>query len=291
MTSEIKEIRFQQNQGTQSFFDIISLTDLLTMKPADHSQFENHRLTFFVLLCITEGSGKHTVNFIEYPYEKGTIFAIGSDNIHKFHPASAKGHLLVFTEDFVIQYLSKKNASRIFQLFNDQLASPKQQLAIDSFTQVEVNINAIRQEYFKIKDDFSSEVIRSLLQIIFTQLLRIKSDEHEVFKQTKYLTQFLQFQELIEQHANQHHDVTFYADLLCITPRTLNNITHSIVAKSAKGVINDILITKVKRSLINTHQSATQIAYEIGFYEASHLFKFFKKHTGFSPKKFRESFK
>ncbi|MEO0473150.1 MAG: helix-turn-helix transcriptional regulator [Bacteroidota bacterium] len=291
MLPQIKNIRFQQKGDNRAFFDILFLSDIMKLQPTDHSQFENHRLTFFALLFITEGKGEHSINFTEYTFKKGTVFAIGRDSIHKFHASDAKGYLLVFTEDFVLQYLSKENATKMFQLFNEQLASAKQQLHETDFASILPYLYAIRNEFFHIKDGFSAEMTRSLLHIIITQLHRIKSaDNTAVFGQTKYLSQFLRFQQLLETHWTEYKKVSFYADKMAITSRTLNNITHSIVHKSAKTVINDLLILKVKRLLINTHINITQIAYETGFYEASHLFKFFKKQTGFSPSQFREQF-
>ena len=290
MASTIKHIRFKKRQGAKSFFDWIGLDEIMALKPTDHNQFENHRLTFYVLLVITAGEGRHHINFEEYTYGPGTVFALGPETIHKFERSEAEGCLLVFTEDFITQYLSEHHATRIFQLFNSQLASPRQQLGASEFAEMRPHLAAIREEYKNVQDDFSGEMIRSRLQIIFTQLLRLKSTEHPVLEQTKYLTQFLQFQALVEAHCETHQRVTFYADKLFVTTRTLNNITHSIVHKSAKAVISDVLLTKIKRLLINSDFNVTKIAYELGFRDASHLFKFFKNLTGLSPKAFQEQF-
>ncbi|MEM9337212.1 MAG: helix-turn-helix domain-containing protein, partial [Bacteroidota bacterium] len=270
MTSTIKNIHFQKKKDTRSFFDIVRFSDVLLRQPTDHCQFEHHKLTFFVLMFMTDGEGTHSINFKDYAFKRGTTFTIGADGIHKFHRCKANGYLLVFTKDFILQYLSQKNATKIFQLFNEQLVSPKQQLNSSHFTQLQSYIDAIKKEYFNIKDDFSQEVIRSLLHIIFTQLLRIKSSENEVFGQTRYLDRFLEFQSLVEQHCQQHKSVSYYADKLCITPRTLNNITNSIVYKSAKAVMDDILISKVKRLLINSDMNVTQIAFQTGFNDPSY---------------------
>ncbi len=291
MTTKIKKVQFQTKQGTKSYFDIVSLKDLLNMIPRDHNQFENHKLTFYALFFVTEGEGKHSINFIDYSFQEGTIMAIGANNIHKFYKCNANGFLLVFTDDFVIQYLSQKNANRIFQLFNEQLTSPKLQLIESDFKLIKSQIDAIKNEFFNVKDDFSLEVIRSILHIIITQLIRIKSSEDKVFEETKYLNQFLNFQSLVEQYSEEHKTVSHYASLLCITPRTLNNITHNIVHKSAKAVIDNILLSRIKRYLINSDLNITQIAFKTGFSEPSHFSKFFNKHTSFTPKKFKELFK
>ena len=289
MQASIKDIKFRSGSNAKSFFDLVTLQDILLLQPTDHNQFEHHKLTFYVLLLITEGSGKHSINFIEHSYKRGSVFALRPDSIHKFHPSDANGRLLIFTEDFVLQYLSEQHAGRIFQLFNEQLASPKQQLSEAEFVEITTHFETINQECFRIQDNFSSEVIGALLQIIITQLLRAKAGVNEVFNNTRYLAQFLEFQTLVEQHGQENRSVAFYANELNVTARTLNNITQSIVHKSAKAVIADVLISQIKGYLINSSLNVTQIAYEMGFHEPSHLFKFFKTQTGFSPRKFRES--
>lgn len=290
MSDKVKKIQFQKNKNTKSYFDIVKLQDILSLNPIDHNQYENHKLTFFALFFATKGEGKHGINFIDYPYKQGTVLAIGANSIHKFYESNANGYFLVFKDDFVLQYLSEKNADKIFRLFNEQLASPKQQLNDQDFKIVKKHINAIKEEFLKIKDDYSHEVIRSLLHIIITHLIRVKSSENTILSETKYLNQFLEFQVLVERFSEQHKTVSAYADQMCITPRTLNNITHNIVHKSAKAVISDILISKIKRYLINSDLNITQIAFKTGFKDSSHLSKFLNKHTGCSPKKFRELF-
>lgn len=269
---------------------MVSLPDLLAMEPSDHSQFEPHKLTFFVVIIITEGRGKHRINFQDFNFKKGTVFTIRPDSIQQFYHSDAKGDLLIFTEDLILNQINQQHGSRIFQLFNEQLASPKQQLEHTDFNQLNVHIDAIKNEYHQIKDVYSPEVMRSLVHLIFTQLLRVKSLENKAFAETKYLKMFLSFQKLVEAHYLEQHGISYYADQLCITPRTLNNVTHSIVQKSAKKVFFDILFSNVKSKLIHSNKNIAQIAYATGFQEASYLSKAFKQHTGMTPKQFQAHF-
>jgi AraC family transcriptional activator of pobA len=287
MAADIKKIRFKATQNSRSYFDLVELAELLERQPLDHSQFEHHKLTFFVLMIITEGTGKHSINFQEFSYKKGTILAIRPDSIHKFHKSDAKGELLIFTEDFI---LKQGTSARIFQLFNEQLASQKQQLSPSDFLVLENHLSTIKREFREVQDDFSAEVIRSLLHVMITQLLRVKSLDNKALHDSKYLQIFLRFQRLVEAHYKEQKTIAYYADHLAITPRTLNNITHSIAHKSAKTVANDILMLHIKSYLINSDENVTQIAYKTGFQEASHLSKAFKKHTGMTPSEFRRTF-
>lgn len=291
MSNKVKEIRFQNKFGAKSHFDLVRLQDILSLQPKDHNQFENHKLTFFALLIVTSGEGRHTINFVDYTIKKGTVLAIGANSIHRFYKTNANGYLLVFKNDFILQYLSQENASKIFRLFNEHIASPKQQLDGKDFEFLKKHVSAIKEEFVKIKDDYSQEVIRSLLHIIITHLIRVKSLDNDNLKNTKHLNQFLKFQDLIERSVEEHKSVSQYAGNMSITTRTLNNITHNIVHKSAKAVIDDVLISRIKRYLINSDLNITQIAYKTGFRELSHLSKFLRKHTRLSPKEFRRLFR
>ena len=100
---------------------------------------------------------------------------------------------------------------------------------------------------------------------------------------------FLEFQARVEKNCFKNRKVLFYADKMKLSTKTLNNATQSIINKSAKAFINEILIIHVKRLIINSEEPLTKIAYLVGFDEPTNFFKFYKKETGISAKEFRAS--
>ena len=99
---------------------------------------------------------------------------------------------------------------------------------------------------------------------------------------------FHRFMHLIHEHAAQEHQVAFYAEKLCITPRYLNEITASAVnGKTPKDFIDEQLTAEIKVQLNNPDLSIAEIAANCQFPDSSYLSRFFKKHTGISPKEFR----
>ncbi len=72
-----------------------------------------------------------------------------------------------------------------------------------------------------------------------------------------------------------------------VTSKTLNNITQSIIGKPVKSFIDEILILQIKRLIINSQLSLTEIAYHVGFDSSTKFFKFFRKRTQLSPKEFK----
>ena len=97
-----------------------------------------------------------------------------------------------------------------------------------------------------------------------------------------------QFLGLLHEHAVREHQVGFYADKLCITPRYLNEIVSSYMnGKTPKQLIDEQLAVEIKVLLNDPHLSVAEIALLCNFPDQSYLSRFFRKHTGFSPKEFR----
>lgn len=291
MKKLIKEINFENKKTGKFHFDLVGLGDILKMKPTDHSQFNHHKLSFYVIIIITDNKGVHSINYKDYSYKKGTIFTLRKDNIHKFYKTKAKGKFLIFTENFIVRYLDKIEALKSFQLFNEMIGSPKLQLISSDFAEIENLIYQIEKEYLEVNDAYSLEIIRSMIQVLIIKLFRIKSKENGILDNKKYLVSFFSLQKLVEKECFASKKVSYYANKMGITTKTLNNITQSVIAKPAKSFIDEVVIVQIKRLLINSQFSFSEIAYQAGFDEPTNFFKYFRKKTGLSPSQFKETYK
>lgn len=291
MLPNIEHISFQNKTVPKASFEITSLEDLFAKGLETHPELETlHQVGFYILLFVTENTGVHTIDFTEYSYEKGSVISIRKDQIHKFHLTKVKGFLLFFTDDFILSYLEQQEALKTFQLFNELLGSPKISLNANFYAEILELVQQIKKEYFNPIDSYSLGIIRSLLHIIITKLYRVKSLETENNISKKYLSEFIVFQKLVEEHCFNTKKVMDYAQKMGITTKTLNNIVQDIVHKSAKVFIDDMVITKIKRLLIHAPISIKEIAYTAGFDEPTNFYKYFKKHTQSSPEAFRKTY-
>ena len=145
---------------------------------------------------------------------------------------------------------------------------------------------------FETKDTIQAEMLRMLMArfiIISTRLLKSKEGFTETTKNTK--TDLLrEFNILIESHFKTEHSVAFYANKLFKSPKTLSN-TFAKLNKSPLQIIHERIVLETKRLLIYTDKTAKEIAYEVGFEDASHLSRLFKKSTQQSPSDFKKQHK
>lgn len=288
MKNQPLHIRFQNQSNPKSGFDIIDFQKLLQRKDLDHNIFDNHLVEFFIIHFIEVGDGKHSIDFKEYTYSKGTIFSIRKDQVQKFYPNDkVKGCSLLFTNEFLISYFEKQESEKTLQLFNELLGSPKLQLQEKRYSKTLKQIKRIQEEYFEERDDHSLGIIRSELQILIAQLFRIKSKDGALTYDHKYLSDFVKFQRLAEQHIPNKTKVSDYADKMGLSAKSLNKITKNTIHKTAKEFLEEIHLKHINRLLINSRDSIKEIAYKSGFDESSNLYKFFKRHTQLTPEQFR----
>ena len=142
------------------------------------------------------------------------------------------------------------------------------------------------------KDTIQAEMLRMLMArfiIISTRLLKSKEGFVETTKNTK-IDLLRDFNMLVESHFKTEHSVSFYADKLFKSPKTLSN-TFAKLKTSPLQIIHERVVLEAKRLLIYTDKTAKEIAYEVGFEDASHLSRLFKKHTTLSPTDFKNQLK
>lgn len=98
---------------------------------------------------------------------------------------------------------------------------------------------------------------------------------------------FQRFMELLETYHTRERSVAFYASKLSVTPKYMGTVIKNYSGKSAIEWINEHIILEAKLMLMNTHSTIQEIAYNLNFSSQSLFGKYFKTHTGLSPKEFR----
>lgn len=88
---------------------------------------------------------------------------------------------------------------------------------------------------------------------------------------------------------NYHHrrKVIDYASDMNITPGYLSSVVKNVTGKSAAEWIEEYVLMEAKALLASTDMTIQQICYQLNFPTQSFFGKYFKTHTGLSPKSYR----
>jgi AraC family transcriptional activator of pobA len=146
------------------------------------------------------------------------------------------------------------------------------------------------KEEFQNRDNIQGEMLRVLLKRLIIKLTRlVKTQVHADVLSVNELDIVRQFNMLVENNYKRLHQVQEYANLLFKSPKTLSNLFGKYSEKSPLQVISNRIFLESKRLLLYTDKPAGEIGYELGFTEAAHFSRFFKKMAGKSPSEFKRA--
>lgn len=94
---------------------------------------------------------------------------------------------------------------------------------------------------------------------------------------------------LIEQHYTVQKDTAFYAERLNVSAHHLNDIIRISRGTTVKKMMSQRLLLEAKRELSFGALTVKEVAFKLGFNDASYFSRFFKKHTGYNPEQFKNS--
>ena len=97
------------------------------------------------------------------------------------------------------------------------------------------------------------------------------------------------FKKSIEFNLKKSHSPAFYSIDIGVAESKLSAITKEIYGLSPKKIINEGIILKAKKLLAENELIIKEISEELGFADAPHFVKFFKKETGMTPGQFKET--
>lgn len=95
------------------------------------------------------------------------------------------------------------------------------------------------------------------------------------------------FRRLLVENYRTAHDIEFYADRLCISTTYLSRVVKKTTGRTVRFHIAYFLCAEAQRLLDSTDLDIKEVALMTGFSDQSVFGKFFKKHTGMTPSKFK----
>ena len=287
----IPNIDFKPQNTVSLDIEIIELDSIYQRIPVfSHDPAKPHRDKFYCLIYITQGEGKHFIDFNHYPFQAGNFILINEGQVHAFDLESRpQGQVILFTEAFL--NTTHTNIRMPFCAPNHFVTSycPVLTCGLARKESCEALLYEINKEQQNSSPD------NLLMQLLFASLLLIVLQEqpsgyanHLSEKQTKKFTQFFT---LIEENHTTIREASVYAEMLNTSYKSLNRICKLAVNQTAKQLIDAHTILEAKRNLVIEGIQVQTLAYKFGFEEVSNFIKYFKKHTLATPSKFRENFK
>ncbi len=137
------------------------------------------------------------------------------------------------------------------------------------------------------------ESVRSLLGALVCAILSLATQAAEEADRPAVKSReeeyFHRFMKLLRQYFRQERKITFYAHEMCLSPKYLSSLIRRFSGRGPSEWIDECVIAEAKNLLKFSDKSVQEVAYELNFPTQSFFGRYFKRHTGLSPKAFKQT--
>lgn len=248
----------------------------------DHFKIEMpHRHQFAELLFFSQGGGKHDINYTSHTIEDYSIHYIPKSTTHFLERSpESSGFTIAFDTNFF-------EINDIHSFINPLKHEP----CVLNITKerFDIVLGLTQQILYQIKQQKSYYRKKCFLLSMELLLNMIAVDQNleRKYERTAITSELVrEFKYLVNTNYHSSRLVSWYANQLNISSKHLGNKVKEELGISAKDYIVSVILTSVKRQLLDTKKSIKQIAFE-HHYDLSSLGKLFKKNVGYNMKEYR----
>ncbi|EJE52545.1 DNA-binding domain-containing protein, AraC-type [Acidovorax sp. CF316] len=268
--------------------EVFPMSDLRQRGP-EGEVLRTHRYAFHMLVLVTRGSCTQVIDFEPVPCAPGSLLAIRPGQAHHFGTAQDwEGWVMLLRPEFLLA-AGAAAASDLrlvvgLERFPVHLALGDGEARTVADAMVLMRTDAAATA--------PAQELHALLRYQLYALLARLAIAHGQRGQRepanhRALLRFERFRQLLEQRFAQWHQVADYAGPLGCTQKSLARATSAAAGMSAKAFIAARLCLEAKRLLLHTGVPVARIAERLGFDEATHFSKFFRREAGCTPAEFR----
>lgn len=258
---------------------------------SDLSQFDHvQRKNYYSLIILRDCPVKLLVDFSEHLLEENHMVCIAPYQPFMLKSSDKCGGILLnFHPDFFCTYRHQNEVETEGVLFHNFNQPPF--FKIEHIDKFDALIDPISKEMDN-EGIAQHEVLVAYLKIFLIEAVRQKRqfDENIFAKPSGQQTEVLQnLIGLIENNFCEVHAPQEYAELLCVSPKTLSKITKTYLNQTLTELIMSRIMIEAKRELYLTSKSVKQVGSELGYQDEFYFSRVFKKKTGVSPDVYRKT--
>lgn len=250
-----------------------------------------HRHNYFTVIWSFTATGKHIIDFKEYPILPNHIFFVSPEQVHQVitNPAPS-GYVILFTPEFLEKNSIREDFISNLRLFRKSDETPPLPLTEKMTASLKIFADNMFAA-FNSENDMRLETIGAYLKLFLIECnghcSLFPNSNLQSIEVGKSIIK--NFKLIVEKHYSEWHQVKHYAEALNVTPNYLNEVIKEAMNISAKDYIQNRITLEAKRLAIFTEKSSKEIGFDLGFEDPSHFSKFFKSNSGISIQDFKES--
>lgn len=258
------------------FMEVYRLEEL-----ADTGVFDNYqRYDFYQLLWFTRvgGDASYMLDFEEHRLHNDQLFLIFPGQIDKLDVAGKLGYIFVVSKESFLRINQRMQCDFLNGYYGNVIVTLEAKVKRALLLLLEL-----------VFAEYNAECRQPLLENYMEAIFYHISSYHRETQPNsgKCDTVIAQLMQLIDEYYIVHRETEFYAELLGMTHKKLNEVVIKGTGRSVKQHLQDRLVLEIKKEIRLNEKNLKEIAYSLGFNEPGYFTRFFKQHTGVTPRAFR----
>ena len=248
-----------------------------------------HRKDYFFMAFVRQGSSRHWIDMTPYDLRPDSFYFTVPHQIHLKEQAQPfSGITLSFHYDFLAAH--NNAALKELPIIQNPLNGHELALAQADVLFIEDVLEKILLEY-NTKETWQHDMLLAYMNILLVYLSRLYTAQFTERTPAPDRVLLKNYLARIDASFTTLHEVADYAALLNLSAGHLSEVVKAQSGKPAIVHIHNRLMLEAKRLLFHTDYAVKEIAFHLGFEDASYFSRFFKRITGYTPAHYRNDFR
>ena len=256
-----------------------------------------HNHDHFEIILVERGKGLHDINGKVVSYQEGSIFLLTPDDSHSFKIEEETSFLYIkFTEYFFHKDKDKQEKARWTHKMETILYQPNVIPGVITYDEndrafILTLAKQIETEFSSDRcysEDIMADCLGTIISVIARSICYIP--DHQERAQANNSSKVNQIINHIRKSVYQASEVRIknLTDHFNMSENYISSYFKKQTGESLKTYILKYLLNLVMYRLKKSNDTISEIAYDLGFFDDSHLSRLFKQEFGVTPKEFRK---
>lgn len=258
-------------------------------------EFVNHpvKLSFTVAIFCLKGRMQFQSNLQEFELRANDVLILQKGAIGEYEGMDEGTQIAVIA--FSPEYFQNSlPLDATMSLQRHLYASPIHHLTPEAMEESMTIYRLMKAKVAETDNPFRKGALLGYTQVLtynsYKYLLRSESENQQSGKKSSRQQElYTQFIHEVQKNFTKERSISYYADVLCVTPKYLSQVIHNVSGRFASDWITDFVILEAKALLKSRQYTIQQVADMLNFSNQSFFGKYFKEKVGCSPSKYQKS--
>lgn len=241
-----------------------------------------------VYAYMVRGTARATLNITQLSFRQNDLLLLEPGTFLLIHEFSedALVYYILFSSTFIDKYSYSTRVSTQTLHLNSPIIHMTEEVAKVMEHTFQLMLEAINCTPSLMSTEKMIHIF-NIFQMFYTDFAK-QQNPLPARSQDRKTELFREYQSMVLAHYHEWHNVAQYAKAMNLSMPHLCATIKSVCGRTAGDLITEAILTDAKAQLKITNLPTKEISLTLGFQDVAIFNRFFKTHTGISPKDYRK---